>query len=277
MLLLSIGALVLGVLLFNNREILKGRTKKHAEAAQALAEKLTAGRDPFIEPIDKELNMDNLLNYQQMDGELGTLSSIAGTRLDVLFDTGQDLKNTRDELEATRAELARTKQELADARAEIERLEGVVAEKERQLAEANQRIDTLETEKDSLEEEIEGLNDKVADLEIEIEDKEAEIVSLQTIVDKLRPDDNPEVTDTPKGLKGEVVLVNSDWNFIVVDIGEQDELAPLTPMLVHRGNHLVGKVKASMVDETAAVCEINRDFEQMPIQAGDTVFYPGVN
>src|SRR6056297_2455156 len=122
MLLLSIGALVLGILLFKQRELLKGRAQKHADAAVALAEKLTAARDPFIDPIDKKLDANALVNFQQMDSELETLSAIVGTRLDSLFDTGQDLKDTRDELAKTRDELARTKEELQAARDEIARL-----------------------------------------------------------------------------------------------------------------------------------------------------------
>lgn len=277
LLLLSVGSLVLGILLFNNREILKGRADKHADAVMELATKLAAERDPFINKIDKELVRTNLLDYARMDSELEALSAIASTRLDTLFDTGQDLKDTQDELNETLDELARTKQELQAARDEIARLEGVVAEKERDLAIANERIDTLETEKSNLENEIAGLNDQIEDLERQKEDLEAENKSLDLRLKKLLPTVTTDVTDTPEGLTGKVVLVNDDWNFIVVDLGVQDELAPLTSMLVHRGDHLVGKVRSTKVEDSMAVCEIDRDFEQMPIQTGDSVFYPGVN
>jgi chromosome segregation ATPase len=280
LLLLSIGALVLGIFLFMNREQLKGRADKHADAVMALSEKLTAPRDPFIKKIkDQELVLTrtNLLDYVRMDNELSNLSKTATIRLNELFDTAQDLKNTGDELAATLDELARTKQELQAARDEIARLEGVVAEKERELAIANERIDSLESEKATLEEEIAGLNDNIKTLEISKEDLEAENKSLELQLRKLLPQTGSEVTDTPEGLSGEVVLVNSDWNFVVVDIGAEDRLAPLTQMLVHRGEHLVGKVRSTQVENQIAVCEIDRGFEQIPIQAGDKVFYPGVN
>lgn len=276
-LLLSIGSLTLGILLFNQRELLKGRTQKHAEAAMALSRQLTAEREPFIESIDRRLNLDNLLDYEQMDGELRTLSAIATTRLESLFDTASDLKDTRDELAETLDELARTRQELQDARREIARLEGVVAERERELQIANERIDTLEFEKTSLEEEIDGLNDQLRDLQIAKEDLEAENRSLELRIARLLPQTELGPTDTPEGLGGKVLLVNSDWNFIVIDLGSDDELAPLTRMLVHRDNHLVGRVRATAVEENLAICEIDRDFEKMPIEVGDKVFYPGVN
>lgn len=277
LLLLSIGSLVLGILLFNNRELLKGRADKHADAVMELAEKLTAERDPFISKINKELVRTNLLDYARMDSELDSLSAIAVTRLDSLYDTGQDLKDTQDELNKTLDELARTKQKLQAARDEVARLEGVVAAKERELAIANERIDTLETEKSNLEDEIAGLNDQIEELEIQKEDLEAENKSLDLRLKKLLPTVTSEVTDTPEGLTGEVVLVNDDWNFIVIDLGSEDELAPLTNMLVHRGDHLVGKVRSTQVENSMAVCEINRNFEQMPIETGDSVFYPGMN
>ncbi len=277
MLLLSIGSLTLGILLFNQRELLKGRTQKHAEAAMTLSRQLAAEREPFISSIDRRLNLDNLLDYEQMDGELRTLTAIATARLETLFDTASDLKDTRDELAATLDELARTRQELQDARREIARLEGVVAERERELAIANERIDTLEFEKTNLEQEIDGLNDQVRDLQIAKEDLEAENRSLELRIARLLPQTELGPTDTPDGLTGEVLLVNSDWNFIVIDLGSEQELAPLTNMLVHRGEHLVGRVRSTTVESSLAICEIDRPFERMPIEVGDRVFYPGVN
>ncbi len=277
-LLLSIAGLVLGIMLFGNRELLKGRTQKHAEAAMALAQKLTKGQDPYIEQIDTKLNQEELFDYEKMDVQLETLSKIAGTRLDALYETAQDLKNTRDELSRTLDDLARTKQELSAARIEIDRLEGELATTEQQLAQANGRIDTLELEQASLKEEITGLNEKVANLEIEKEDLVAKNDELESkIIDLTGRGGSGMLNTTPIGLKGEVVLVKSEWNFIVVDLGKANKLAPMTRMLVHRDDHLVGAVKSTMIDENIAVCEINRDFEKMPIQKGDTVFYPGVS
>ena len=75
----------------------------------------------------------------------------------------------------------------------------------------------------------------------------------------------------PKGLHGRVVVVNKDWNFVVLDIGSRAGLVPNAEMLVHRGDLLIGKVLVSGVTRDLAIADIRPEWQQMQIQEGDFV------
>jgi uncharacterized coiled-coil protein SlyX len=273
--LLSIVALVLGVMLFTEREALKGRADKFVDGVQRVADILTEGRDPHVEAIEERLREEQLTDYERMDAPLNTLAAIAQNRHQALFNTRDDLKKTNDELDATRQELAQSRQDLANARDEIARLETRVAEKDREIAQANRRVADLESANAGLQEEVTALNDRIVLVEEEKRGLEDQITSLEQRIAALVPDTQQIATPTPEGLTGEILLVNPVWNFVVLNLGADDELAPQSELLVHRDDHLVGKIRVSQVEDDLAVAEIVRDWEKLPLRKGDQVFFTG--
>lgn len=272
----SIAALVLGVLLFNQREQLKGRTQKLEKSVLEVAQSLSAPREPHIPAVAETLDPEQLKVYANkadpantMDVPLSKLRAIVNNRYEELFNTYSDLKNERDAHAATKAELARTRQELADARQEIASLKDELARKEAELAEARQRITDLEGQVASLEANIAEMKTQLAAAEEKRKDLEDEVTQL-----KLRLEIYESVDGKVKvpPVHGEVLLVNPDWNFVVLNVGSMDKLVPNVEMMVHRGEQLVGKVRVSSVMERCAVAEIQRGWEQFPIQEGDRVF-----
>ncbi len=77
-----------------------------------------------------------------------------------------------------------------------------------------------------------------------------------------------------KGLFGKVLIVNPEWNFVVLDIGSERGLVPAAEMLVHRSDRLIGRVRITSVDEEMAVAEIMGDWEERTIRSGDLVISP---
>jgi septal ring factor EnvC (AmiA/AmiB activator) len=272
----SCAALALGILLFNQREQLKGRTQKLEQSVLSVAQSLSAPKEPFIPAIAETLDPEQLKVYANkekpadtMDVPLNKLRAIVNNRYEELFNTYSDLKSERDAHAATRAELAKTRQELADARQEIVSLKDELARKEAELAEARQRITDLEGQVASLEANIAELKTQLAASEEKRKDLEDEVTQLKLQLDMLGRGDG-EVKVPP--VHGEILLVNSEWNFVVLNIGMTDKLVPNVEMMVHRNDQLVGKVRVSSVMERCAVAEIQRGWEQLPIQEGDRVF-----
>ncbi len=275
LLVFSLAALALGIMLFQQREQMKGRTQKLEQAVVAVAGTLTAARDPYIEAIQQEIDANALMAYESIDGQLGVLRTLAENRYEELFNTHDDLKKTTDELTDTRLQLAQTRQELADARAEVARLTLRLEEKQAELARANQQIADLEQQVAGLEENIQGLNAQIAKLGDEKRDMKDEIIRLEQIVARYERDDPGTPRNVPVGLAGRVLVVNPEWNFVVLDIGSQVGLAPNAEMLVHRADRFLGKVRVSDVKDNMAIADIAVDWQRAPIEPGDVVFYPG--
>ncbi|MDT8389189.1 MAG: hypothetical protein RRC34_01615 [Lentisphaeria bacterium] len=76
-----------------------------------------------------------------------------------------------------------------------------------------------------------------------------------------------------KNLKGHIVQVNPEWNYVILDLGEDDVYESL-PLVVSRGDEYIGKVMVSKVAKNICVAEIDSKMMKSPIQEGDVVFLP---
>lgn len=266
-LLVSIAALWLAVDLFSQREVLKKRTQNLEDASKAFADSIR-----FDEFKKSELVVEKKEDFPKQQQALKLLAAAGNNQYDDLITTKQDLENTRQDLEQTRVELANTKNELNDTREQVAQLTDSLNQREAELAQANVRVGELESQTAALQSEVESLNNQYAELEEELGDCEANYQSLKLDFDKLVG----ETTGGPaaRGLAGRILLVNPDWNFVILNIGSEKGLAPTAEMLVHRSDRLVGRVRINSVNETMAVAEILGDWEQKSIRKGDFVISP---
>jgi prefoldin subunit 5 len=281
LLLLSITALVLAINLYGKREQLKGRTQNLEKAVVDTALELNKGEEPFIKDLNVAIDANRLMIYENelnpadtMAPELAKLVTLAKVRYGELGTTYADLKKTSDELAQTRMELAQTRQDLENARAEIVQLNDTITQRNAEIARQQDQIGTLEREKGELQVTIDDLNNQIATLEDEKQDQRDKIATLeQTIVELENILGGPEGPKrvVPKGLHGRVVVVNKDWNFVILDVGSKAGLGPNSELLVHRGDKLVGKVYVSGVTRDLAIADVKGDWQQLPIREGDSV------
>ena len=272
LLVLSIAALVLGIQLFGKREILKGRTQKLEASVTSLATTLNAAKDPFIKEAGVTLNSENLSTYENMDTELNRLRVLAENRYGELDNTYADLKRTSDELNVTKDELAQTKDQLERAQQQVVALNETVTQKNAEIARQGDQIGQLEQDKAGLQVQIDDLNTTVAKMEDEQQDLKDKITTLeQTVVELEGLTGSGNVKALPKGLHGTVVVVNKDWNFVILDLGSNDGLVPNAEMLVHRGDKLIGKVLISGVTRDLSIADINAEWVQGQVKEGDFV------
>lgn len=76
-----------------------------------------------------------------------------------------------------------------------------------------------------------------------------------------------------EGLKGSVVAVDDDWDFVIVSVGEKDGARQSGKLMVSREGKLVGKVQITSLDENQSIANILPNWKQGDIQVGDTVLY----
>ena len=263
LLVLSIASLVLGIMLYGKREILKGRVVRLEESTTKIAGS-----------IQHSLNASSIKNYGTMLGALNNLNNAAKVLYTTHEETKADLENTRQELVSTQDELLTAQNDLSKARDKVQDLEVQVADAEEEAATAKLQMEKFEEDNqvlqgniDTLKGDITKMTQEHQDTLIDLETYKADYAACQI---ELRGEDRPIV----KGLDGKVLYVNDEWNFLVVNIGSKEGLVQAAEMLVQRGDVLVARIKVSNVKDTQAVADVISGTQQSPIQLGDRVISP---
>lgn len=270
-LLASIGALAVELIMFRQRQELQLRARNLRESHVRISQKVAAPRDPFIEALGEPLTADNLRTVASMGAALETLKSNTAARCDQLYQTKDTLKLTRDELTATQQELARTRQELDAARQEIARLNEQLARKEAEIAQAKQKLNELASQIEELDRQIGDQKEQIAKLEKEKSELGEERQRLEDALAPFLPPPLPS-RDMVKNLQGTVVIVDPEWNFVILDVGRLHGLQKNTTLLVHRGEQMIGRIRVSDVRDNLSVGDVEPEWMQAPAQPGDRVF-----
>jgi len=77
--------------------------------------------------------------------------------------------------------------------------------------------------------------------------------------------------ELPTGLRGRVLAVDPKFEFVVLDIGEEDGVLERGEMLVNRSGKLVARVRIMSVQTNRSVANVMLDWKQADIMEGDVV------
>ncbi|MCX7818797.1 MAG: hypothetical protein N2652_06290 [Kiritimatiellae bacterium] len=267
----AIAALVLEYHVFQKRQELQRRSAALKAGISRISGKLAAARDPYVEALGEPIRPEQLASSDAMAAPLATLASNAATRCDQLFRTRDTLKQTRDELTATQQELARTRQELDAARQEIAGLNEQLAQKNAQIAQARQKVNEINSQIEELSRQVSEQKEQIAQLE---RGKTELLEAKQRLEDALAPFLPPPIPsrDVVRNLRGQVLIADPQWNFVVLNIGKNAGVQKNTTLLVHRGDEMIGRIRISDVRDEISVGDIERDWTRGPVQPGDRVF-----
>lgn len=215
-----------------------------------------------LDAVLKDIAARADLQYIRLNDTRGGLDSTRKT----LGETSNTLVTTIGELNQTKDTLKTTENNLTQAKQDIEQKTG-------QIADLNQKNEALTSDVERKKEEVAKLSDKLSDTEAKMEATKRYVEKLQKDLEScLR---GPTEGGQTPGLQGQVLVVNTNWNFVVVDILPDAKLTPMTDLTVQREDKLVGKVRISEVirDRRFAFGEVLPDWQQLPIAKGDYVFY----
>ncbi|MBU4365901.1 MAG: hypothetical protein KKF10_02085 [Verrucomicrobia bacterium] len=279
---LSGAALVLGIILFQQRETLKGRTQKLEMAAKQVA--ATLEKDDTNPDVKLTLPDDQLKTYRakpggppSMDGPLNQMVNAAQHQLTRLNNTREELTDTKTMLANTREKLTIISNDLVAAQDTIKEQNVTIEARNATINEKEVAIQKLEKEKTDLLANVETLKQQTADLEAENRDLTDANAVLQAKVVELDKMVNPELrkASLPKGQLGSVAFVNPEWNFVIMRVSPESakNIIPNLELLIHRSDRLVGKVRVQTVVDNLVVAEIVNDWQQMPCEKGDYVMY----
>lgn len=262
-------ALGLGIKLFLEREVLKGRTQKLEDSHLKLSKSLH-----YDKLTGDQMKANSKETLDAIDKPLKDLNAFAVNTYETLQETKKNLADTKDKLAKTEAELSSTKTQLAAANTEIAGLKDTVAKKDTEITEKTGKISALEGEKTALQGSLDEANKKITKNEAEITELHAQINDHKMTIKDLNAQLG-RIYPIPRGTNGKIIAVSKDWKFAVLDIGRDNGLWPNAEMLIHRGTNLLGRVRIGIVHKKVAIADFLADYATpgAMVQEGDRVLY----
>jgi len=235
-----------------------------------------------------------VLNFVQVKEKITTLQTNLKTQTERADTAEKQRDDTKRELVKTTTELNQTKEVLKDT---TEKRDAAVAEAASQtkraekltedLAKATRERDDAQSELAAYKatgftpEQISGLGKQLKSLQDALAVVEVENKVLLTRVRKLDNElakyrGGPPV-ELPAGLIGKVVVSDPKWNFVVVNVGENQGVLERGELLVNRNGQLVAKVIVTSVQKDRCVANVVPGWQIGEIIEGDQVIpaHPG--
>jgi len=209
--------------------------------------------------------------------------------------TDEDLNRTKGDLETAKKDLKQTKDTLELTTAEKEK---AIAEAATQLAKATElttRLTTTTEQRDVAQQELQrykvtgfnpeqilafGKQIKEAQEALEVATEEKKILShnlttLQVKYDALTKEDyhGPPL---PASLNGKVLVTDPKWEFVVLDVGQDQGVLTYGELLVNRNGKLVAKLRVLSVQKDRAIANVIPGWKLGEVMEGDRVIaaYP---
>jgi len=164
----------------------------------------------------------------------------------------KDLETTKSDLESTNSKLKITSEQLQVFE------EGLKGKKP-----------------DELFQEINDLSEKVKVAEGEQklltaakEKSETELKKLREQMEMTKPGGTKSMS-----LSGRILAVNPTWNFVILDLGKNDQVVEGLTMVIYRGEKMIGKIKTVTVDAQTSVADVLPGTPATAIEVGDQVVY----
>lgn len=276
---------------FTDREIIKARTVIHRENINDIAENLDWGEAVnWEEPEETKTGAFQLPDPQTMDEmssfteQLGELAWLAEKRVDQLSQQYTELTENQEELQETRSTLDDRVAELATTRSRVSSLENSLSDGKQSLRDNKSELASLERETSALQQQLDELDQQITNQQTLISEVSQEL-ELRTgerdrveelLAACLRPNQqgNGEKTEWHQKT-AQILAVEPEWNYVVINKGEVDVLPMFLEAFVHRGDELVAKIRVMQVENMVAIAEIIEDSVApgMTVEAGDTIFF----
>ena len=168
-----------------------------------------------------------------------------------LSDETKRANGLSDDLDTKRAETKRLKRELNNKIAQIEELEADLKKKKT-------KITSLGDEKEEIAAKLSKLGEERYKLEEQITDSKT--INLG------------KISVTPmRNIKGDVMAVNKEFGFVIINLGAKDKIAKGTMLFVYRQDKLVTKVEVDRIYEDMCSANILAEWKKLKLKVGDQV------
>ncbi len=302
LLFLSIAAVVIEFKIYSQRVELKGRASKLADYVVKIAGTVEvppatltdlAASDNIPRLIVKN---DDLKQYYQIgdDGKPSNVTSGKGTMDDVLLGIWNSADRQHTRLTDTRTELTQSRTTLGLTSNSLVTVEGTHSTTSNDLVKTEGEVLVVKQEVSKKTSEIQELNDQIEVNKADIEKKAGEVAKLSEKVSTCESEIDAgkryiakiskELTmlkgvggtnALPVGVQGHIAVMNTSWNFVVIDLLPESSPMLMTDLTIQRDDKFVGKVRISEIrkEQRIAVAEVLPEYQELVPAKGDVVFY----
>jgi predicted RNase H-like nuclease (RuvC/YqgF family) len=251
--------------------------------------------------MDKEIEVTQLLTYKldpnvvqadtnkpaTMKQTMGLLQGKAEAQLSILTDTRAALAQKIQELDAATNKIASLEADIVRLEGEKKQLQDNVTVLEKEVAERKAKIEELNASLEEATGKITDLQADVAKLKDTILDQSDKIKTQEDTIKRLMEKLNPTgpatggsstngTSSLTSGTKGQILLVNKDYNFVVISLSAPAGIGVAQELTVQRGDKLVGKVRITEVSgqyPIAIADQLLAPWKQADAEVGDYVFH----
>jgi cell shape-determining protein MreC len=230
------------------------------------------------------------LNLFQVRGKINTLMSQRDDYHTQLTDTTDKWNKTKSELATTQKNLADTKQQLADSKAAQKKAEDTAAAQQKRADDLSAQLTKVTADRDAAQADLAAYKgtgkspqeilqlislikqdqDAINALTEEGKKLNRTIARLQNQLNELLGTTN-YVVKLPADLKGKVVVVDPKWDFVVLNVGDEQGVLQDGEMLVSRDGKLVAKVIVRTVEKNRCIANIMPGWKLGEVFEGDVV------
>lgn len=229
------------------------------------------------------------LGYYEVTTQIPALTDQRNKEQDAKKQAQTELASTKTTLKKTQGELAQTQTELADtksdrdkavarAEAQSKRAEDIAAKLAKAVSERDEAQNELATYKASglTADQVVKLNKTLKDAQAQIDAINGEkailqrtLIATKARLSKYEGEDN--FVKLRPDLKGKVVEVDPKWDFVVLNIGYDQEAIQDGELLVSREGKLVAKVVIRRVEKDRCIANIVPGWKLGELIEGDEV------
>lgn len=197
--------------------------------------------------------------------------------------TANDADAVKQEVDIENEKIKSQKLKMAQADNDAKRAQEDLDDRNKKLAELKVKLDKLPkgVKPETLVEDINNIKKTIAESQAETEAKKKEVESEETKVadarkgldDLVRKIEDRKKSFDRNSLMAQVVAVNPDWGFVIVNAGQSKGITEATKLLVVRGTQTVGKLSIVSVQGERTIANILPDTitSGMQISPGDRV------
>ena len=230
------------------------------------------------------------LNVLQVRSHITTLISERDDYHTQLTDTQGKLAKTQRDLDTTKSTLAQTQQQLADSQAAQKKAETLAAAQQKRADDLSDRLAKATQDRDAAQADLAAFKatgkspdeilkliamikqdqDTIAAINAEKAVLARNLLRVQNQLNELLGNEN-YVVKLRADLKGQVVVVDPKWDFVVLDIGDEQGVLQDGEMLVSRNGKLVAKVIVRTVEKDRSIANIVPGWKLGEVFEGDQV------
>jgi hypothetical protein len=229
------------------------------------------------------------LNFFVVKDKLTTLVADRDTQKSDKETAQKDLASTKKKLASTQNELSQTQQQLTDAQAAQKNAEDDAAKQTKLASDLSDQLAKTKQDRDDAKnslaaytatgitpDQVSKLSRDLKDAQEAIEAANAEklvlshkIASLSNELSRyIGPD---SIVRLPAGLRGKIVSVDPKWDFVVLDIGDNQGILQDGELLVSRDGKLVAKVIVRTVEKNRSIANVVPGWKLGELFEGDEV------